>query len=44
MEFSGKMVNGPMNKRLNFAGDPDHRLDTRIVFSDSSLLGDTESG
>jgi len=21
-----------MNKRLNFGGDPDHRLDTEIVF------------
>jgi len=21
-----------MNKRLNFGGDPDHRLDTGIVF------------
>ena len=33
-----------MNKRLKFSGDPDHRLDTGIVFADSSLLGDTESG
>jgi len=32
MKFSGKVVNGPMNKRLNFSGDPDHRLDTGIVF------------
>jgi len=32
MEFSGKVGNGPMNKRLNFAGDPDHRLHTGIVF------------
>ena len=23
---------GPMNKWLNFGGDPDHRLDTGIVF------------
>jgi len=35
-----------MNNWLNFGGDPDHRLDTGIVFRnpDSSLLGDTESG
>jgi len=38
MKFSGKVGNGPMNKRLivnkqlNFGGDPDHRLDTGIVF------------
>jgi len=32
MEFSGKVGNGPMNKRLNFGGDPDHHLDTSIVF------------
>jgi len=32
MKFSGKVSNGPVNKRLNFVGDPDHRLDTRIVF------------
>jgi len=25
MTFSGKVGNGPMNKRLNFGGDPDHR-------------------
>jgi len=30
-----------MNKRLDFGGNPDHRLD---CFPDSSLLGDTESG
>jgi len=29
MKFS---ENGPMNKSLNFGGDPDHRLDTRIIF------------
>ena len=30
---SGKVGNnGPMNKWLNFVGDPDHRLDTGIVF------------
>jgi len=27
-----EIFNGPMNKRLNFGGDPDHRLDTGIVF------------
>jgi len=32
MKFSGKVGNGPMNKRLNFGGDRDHRLDTGIVF------------
>ena len=44
MKFSAKVGNGPANKCLNFGGDPDHRLDTEIVFPDSSLLGDTESG
>jgi len=24
MKFSGKVGNGPMNKLLNFGGDPDH--------------------
>jgi len=35
-----------VNNWLNFGGDPDHRLDTGIVFRnpDSSLLGDTDSG
>ena len=32
MKFSEQVGNGPMNKRLNFGGDPDHRLDTRVVF------------
>ena len=32
MKFSGKVGNGATNKRLNFGGDPDHRLDTGIVF------------
>ena len=32
MKFSGKVGNGPVKKRLNFGGDPDHRLDTGIVF------------
>jgi len=32
MKFSGKVGNGPMNKWLNFAGDPVHRLDTEIIF------------
>jgi len=31
MKFLGKFGNGPVNKRLNFGGDPDHCLDTRIV-------------
>jgi len=29
---------------INFGGNPDHLLDTGIVFPDLSLLGDTESG
>ena len=32
MKFSGKVGNGPVNNRLNFDGDPDHRLNTVIVF------------
>jgi len=32
MKFAGKVGNGPMNSWLNFGGDPDHRLDTGIVF------------
>jgi len=32
MKFSGKVGNGRMNMWLNFGGDPDHRLDTEIVF------------
>jgi len=32
MKFSEKVGNGPMNKWLNFGGNPDHRLDTEIVF------------
>jgi len=32
MKFSGKIGNGPVNKCLNFGGDPDHHLDTGIVF------------
>ena len=32
MKFSGKVGNEPLNKRLNFGGDLDHRLDTGIVF------------
>ena len=32
MKFSVKVGNGPMNKRLIFGGDSDHRLDTGIVF------------
>jgi len=32
MKFSGKVDNGPVNKRLNFGGNSDHRLDTGIVF------------
>jgi len=32
MKFSAKVGNEPVNKWLNFGGDPDHRLDTGIVF------------
>jgi len=32
MKFSGKVGNGPVNKRLTFGGDPDYRLNTEIVF------------
>ena len=32
MKFSGKVGNGPVNKWLHFGGDPDHCLDTGIVF------------
>ena len=32
MKFSGKVGNESLNKWLNFGGDPDHRLDTGIVF------------
>jgi len=32
MKFSGKVGNGPVNKWLNVGGDPDHRLDTGIVY------------
>jgi len=32
MKFSENVDNGPVNKCLNFSGDPDHRLDTGIVF------------
>jgi len=31
MKCSGKVGNGPVNKRLNFGGEPDHRLGTGIV-------------
>jgi len=32
MKFSGKVGNWPLSKWLNFGGNPDHRLDTGIVF------------
>jgi len=32
MKFSGKVGSGPLNKRLNFGDDPNHCLDTEIVF------------
>jgi len=43
MKFSEKTGNGPMNKWLNFGGDPD-TVWIEELFPDSSLLGDTESG
>jgi len=52
MKFTGKVGNGPRNKRLNFGGDPDHRLNTGIVFWIQGLFSEfvttgrcrTESG
>jgi len=32
MKVSTKVDDGPLNNWLNFGGDPDHRLDTGIVF------------
>jgi len=32
MKFLGNIGNGPMKKWSNFGGDPDHHLDTGIVF------------
>jgi len=32
MKFSGKACNVPLNNWLNFGGDPNHCLDTGIVF------------
>jgi len=32
MKLSEKVGNGPVNKWLNFGGDPGHCLDTGIVF------------
>jgi len=32
MTFSGKVGNESLKKWLNFSGDPDHRLDTGIVY------------
>jgi len=44
MKFSGKVDSGPLDNRLDFGGDPHHRLDTGIVFfPDSILLRDSES-
>jgi len=40
-EFSGKVGNEPMNKWLNFGGDPDDRLDK---VPNLSLLGGMVSG
>ena len=40
MKFSGKVVNGPMNKSLHFGGYLDHRLYTRIfLFSGFVTIG-----
>jgi len=32
MKVSGNVGNEPMKNWLNFGGDPDHHLDTEIVF------------
>jgi len=32
MKFSAEVGNGPLNKRLHFDGDPDHRLNTGVIF------------
>ena len=32
MKFSEKVGNRPVNKRFNFGRNPDHRLDTGIVY------------
>jgi len=32
VKFSGKVGNEPVNKWLNFGGDPGHRLDIGMVF------------
>jgi len=38
MKFSGKVCNGPVNKRLNFGGEADRRASGyRDCFLDSSL-------
>ena len=43
MKFQGRLAMG--HNWLHFGGDPDHRLDTGIVFRIRSLLsGDTENG
>jgi len=39
MKFSEKIGNGSMNDWLHFSGDPDHRLDTGIVFQISHYFG-----
>jgi len=45
MKFSEKVGNGPVHKRLNFGGDPDHHVDTGIVFRVRHYWDrDTESG
>jgi len=31
VKFSGKVGNGPLSTRVNFGGDPDHRLDNGIL-------------
>ena len=43
-KFSAKVGNGPMNNRLNFGGDPDHRLNTGIVSRLVTIGRYTESG
>jgi len=38
-EIFMELGNGPMNKRLNFGGDPRHRLDTYGLFSGLVTIG-----
>jgi len=37
MKFSGKVGNGPMNKWLNFGGDPDHGSGSAFDYGSRSV-------